>query len=199
MTLDVAGDTAAVLVEDDPGEAVTNVGGLGTQFLADHGWIGCCTDGFVIGTLEGAWQVDAQFTLLVGIPQWQATSADGSSIPLVPDLNRRARLSALSACDRDNDGVSNDVDFCPDNTELDESVPTSGALNPNHWALTDGDGVFDTVLKGKGKGPNRSYTIEDTAGCSCEQIIEIQGLGAGHSKHGCSISAMDDWLDFVNP
>ncbi len=58
---------------------------------------------------------------------------------------------------------------------------------------------FDTVLKGKGKGPNRSYTIETTAGCSCEQIIAEQGLGNGHSKHGCSNSAMDDWLDFVNP
>jgi hypothetical protein len=78
-------------------------------------------------------------------------------------------------------------------------VPTSGALNPNHWALTDDDGDFDTVIKGKGKGPNRSYTIEDTAGCSCEQIIEMQGLGEGHTTHGCSISAMDDWFMLVNP
>ncbi len=80
-----------------------------------------------------------------------------------------------------------------------EGVPTMGDLKPNHWALTvTGNGFdFDTVTKGK--GPNRSYTIEDTAGCSCEQIIEIQGLGDGHSKHGCSISAMDDWIDFVNP
>ena len=57
---------------------------------------------------------------------------------------------------------------------------------------------FDRVSKGK--GPNRSYTIEDTAGCSCEQIIAELGLGDGHSKHGCSISAMDDWIEFfVNP
>ena len=101
--------------------------------------------------------------------------------------------------DSDDDGVPDNDDFCPDDTAIPEGVPTSGALNPNHWALTDGDGIFDTVIKGKGKGPNRSYTIEDTAGCSCEQIIEIQGLGDGHSKHGCSISAMDDWIDFVNP
>jgi hypothetical protein len=99
--------------------------------------------------------------------------------------------------DTDGDGVLDDDDYCPDNTVIPEGVPTMGYLKPNHWALTDDDGIFDTVSKGK--GPNRSYTIEDTAGCSCEQIIEIQGLGDGHTKHGCSISAMDDWRDFVNP
>jgi len=36
------------------------------------------------------------------------------------------------------------------------------------------------------------------AGCSCEQIIDMQKLGDGHTKHGCSISAMDDWVDVVN-
>jgi hypothetical protein len=60
----------------------------------------------------------------------------------------------------------------------------------------DGDGAFDTVTP-KGKGPNRAYSVEDTAGCSCTQIIEAQGLGAGHVKFGCSISAMDDWVSLV--
>jgi hypothetical protein len=99
--------------------------------------------------------------------------------------------------DADGDGVPNDVDYCPE-TMIPEGVPTV-QLNPNHWALFDADVVFDTVIKGKGKGPNRSYYIEDTAGCSCEQIIEMQGLGGGHAKHGCSISAMDDWVELVNP
>ena len=107
------------------------------------------------------------------------------------------------ACDDDIDGdsIANNDDFCPDDTVVPEGVPTMGYLNPNHWALTvTGNSFnFDTVIKGKGKGPNHSYTIEDTAGCSCEQIIEIQGLGDGHTKHGCSISAMDDWIDFLNP
>ena len=100
--------------------------------------------------------------------------------------------------DADGDGVLDGADLCADTVIPD--VAASKGLNPNHWALTaDGNGFdFDTVLKGKGKGPNRSYTIEDTAGCSCEQIIAEQGLGDGHSKHGCSISAMDDWVDVVN-
>ena len=59
--------------------------------------------------------------------------------------------------------------------------------------------MFNTVTKGKGKGPDRSYTTTDTAGCSCEQIIAAQGLGIGHTYRGCSISAMDDWVELVNP
>jgi len=103
--------------------------------------------------------------------------------------------------DDDGDGVNNDADLCPDTgTPPEDGVPLMGELNPNHWALTNDDFVFDTVIKGKGKGPNRSYTIEDTAGCSCEQIIAELGLGDGHTQHGCSISAMDDWIEFfVNP
>lgn len=100
--------------------------------------------------------------------------------------------------DADGDGVLDVDDYCP-GTQIAESVPTTGYLNPNHWALTDEDTVFDTVTTGKGKGPNRSYTIEDTAGCSCEQIIDAQGLGEGQILHGCSIGTMDNWVELVNP
>jgi hypothetical protein len=41
------------------------------------------------------------------------------------------------------------------------------------------------------------YTIEDTAGCSCEQIVAAQGLGKGHLKHGCSFGVMNNWLAFL--
>jgi len=100
--------------------------------------------------------------------------------------------------DDDNDGVFDVLDNCP-GTVIPESVPTSGQLNPNHWALVDGDFDFDTVTKGKGKGPNRSYSTADTAGCSCEQIIEAQGLGNGLSKYGCTIDVMDAWVELVTP
>ena len=93
--------------------------------------------------------------------------------------------------DADEDGICGDADACPD-TVLPEGVPTV-ALGINRWADVDGDGVFNTVMP-KGKGPGRAYTIFDTAGCSCEQIIEAQDLGIGHVKFGCSISAMDDWV-----
>ena len=90
------------------------------------------------------------------------------------------------------------VDVCVD-TSIPESVPLTAKLNPNHWALTDDNFDFDTVAKGRGKGPGRSYTTADTAGCSCDQIIEAQGLGIGHTYHGCSIGVMDDWVELVTP
>jgi len=93
----------------------------------------------------------------------------------------------------DCDGVPDGFDFCP-GTVVPESVPTSGSLKPNHSALTDLSGVFTTAP------PNPQgvvYTIEDTAGCSCEQIVAAQGLGKGHLKHGCSFGVMNNWLAFL--
>jgi len=98
--------------------------------------------------------------------------------------------------DEDADGVPNDGDVCPA-TVIRENVPTN-SMGTNRFALTDEDGVFDTKAP-KGKGPKRHFDIGDTAGCSCEQIIEAQGLGNGHTKFGCSISAMDDWVELVTP
>ena len=92
--------------------------------------------------------------------------------------------------DVDNDGVNDDADVCPA-TALPESV--SNGLGTNRFALIDGDFEFDTVGS-KGKGPGRSYTTVDTAGCSCAQIVAAEGLGNGHSKFGCSIGVMDNWV-----
>ena len=124
----------------------------------------------------------------------QATFIGDGPLDLLADL-----AFVRGSQDSDSDGVHDPDDLCA-NTVVPEGVPTTGKLNPNHWALTKyGNGFdFDTVIKGKGKGPNRSYTIEDTAGCSCEQITEMHGLGDGHMKHGCNISAMDDWVEAVN-
>ena len=96
--------------------------------------------------------------------------------------------------DMDGDGVCGDIDLC-ESTVLPEDVPTV-TLGTNRWADVDGDGVFDTKAP-KGKGPKRSYTIAQTAGCSCSQIIAALDLGEGHKKFGCSISAMDEWTAFV--
>ena len=96
--------------------------------------------------------------------------------------------------DEDGDGVPNNLDYCPA-TVIPESVPTV-RLGTNRWALVDGDGYFDTTAP-NGKGPKRSYSAADTAGCSCEQIIDALGLGEGHQKFGCSSGAMDSWMSVV--
>ena len=102
--------------------------------------------------------------------------------------------------DDDNDGVDDDDDLCESTVIPEENVP-SVELGTNRWALTDAlDYLFDTIhpTKGKNNSPSkRSYSTTDTGGCSCEQIIEELDLGAGHSKFGCSNSAMDDWVDLV--
>lgn len=92
--------------------------------------------------------------------------------------------------DVDGDGVNDDADVCPA-TSIPET-PTRG-LGKNRFALTDGDFEFDTVSS-NGKGSGRGYSTVDTAGCSCTQIVAAEGLGDGHSKFGCSIGVMDNWV-----
>jgi hypothetical protein len=95
-----------------------------------------------------------------------------------------------SCLDADHDGVCFGADLCEE-TRFPESVPTV-SLGVNRWVLGPG-GVFVTAPS-IGKGPVRTYTLEATHGCSCEQIIWELGLGEGHTKFGCSISAMDEWV-----
>ena len=97
--------------------------------------------------------------------------------------------------DQDEDGVWDGVDMCPE-TVIPESVPTD-ELRVNRFALVDADGVFDTTTP-TGKGPEVSFDIFDTVGCSCEQIIEAQELGSGHQRFGCSLGEMKDWVEYVN-
>jgi putative metal-binding protein len=96
--------------------------------------------------------------------------------------------------DADDDGVCGGDDFCP-GTALPEGVPTQ-SLGVNRHADTDGDGIFNTV-RPNGNGNGKTYTVVDTGGCSCEQIIAALGLGQGHVKFGCSSGAMDEWVSYV--
>jgi hypothetical protein len=97
---------------------------------------------------------------------------------------------SFTACeDLDADGVCDDCDVCPD-TLLPETPPSVG-LGPNHFALIDDDTIFDTRLL-NGPVSASAYTLEDTHGCSCEQIVDICGVGQGHTKHGCSAGIIEN-------
>ncbi len=107
--------------------------------------------------------------------------------------------------DSDNDTISDNLDVCADTT-IPEASPSKG-LKPFHFALLDNDINFDSYIKGLGKtNANRNYrnsnnlafSLVDTKGCSCQQIVEQQGLGKGHLKHGCSFGVMKTWLNKVN-
>ena len=154
------------------------------------------------------------FTVDLQVP---SSAPVGSFLNVTSDLTANGLTLALPASDTlvveepavtdgDGDGVLDDLDVCP-GTVIPEGVPTV-RLGVNRFALVDDDGVFDTRSPGPRSivsaysnrpGPGASFTIEDTAGCSCEQIIEAQDLGAGHVKFGCSIGAMREWIDLVNP
>jgi len=103
-------------------------------------------------------------------------------------------LVLFLAKDSDGDGVTDDADYCP-GTVIPEAAPTV-ELRPNNFALTDDDRIFDTNDP-NGTGPQASFDIFDTAGCSCEQIVVEQGLGKGHLKFGCSLGEMEEWVEWV--
>jgi predicted extracellular nuclease len=113
-------------------------------------------------------------------------------------------LVLFVAGDSDGDGIADDVDVCP-STVIPESVPTE-RLGVNRFALVDDDGIFDSIQPGQRRAaglasgvPLNFFTVADTGGCSCEQIIEAQHLGKGHEKFGCSLGAMRNWVELVNP
>jgi len=100
--------------------------------------------------------------------------------------------------DADGDTVCGDVDLCAGSNSPELTVPTSSkGLGNNRWVL-GADGVFDQGNPGNGPFDAAPYngvvTASDTAGCSCEQIIDACGLGNGHTKFGCSNGVTWNWV-----
>jgi hypothetical protein len=155
----------------------------GSAQVLDHALTSMALDGSVHGFEYGRGNADAAEKLL-----------DDAATPL--RSSDHDGLVLFLTTDRDADGVADDADFCP-GTIIPEAVPTS-SLGVNRWALTDSDFAFDTAAPPDG-GPALDFTTENTAGCSCSQIIAAQGLGAGHSRFGCSIGEMKDWVELVTP
>jgi len=124
-----------------------------------------------------------------------------AAVDLINDVNTPLRSSdhdglvLFLAKDSDGDGVTDDADYCPA-TVIPEGAPTN-KLGTNRFALTDDNRIFDTKDP-KGVGPQASFDIFDTAGCSCEQIVVEQELGKGHMKFGCSLGVMRNWVDLVD-
>lgn len=104
----------------------------------------------------------------------------------------------IEPLDEDGDGIPDNEDFCPStaSSDLSTGVPSQG-LGVNRWADLDGDAVFDTVYP-QGQGPRLTFTLRNTAGCNCAQIIARLALGEGHTRFGCSISAMREWVAQVS-
>jgi len=102
----LGGDTANFLVQDDPGDKVYTDNG--TEFQVRQSWTEGFTDGYVIGSLDGNWTADVQFTdvtpiitgpTINGLTTWAAISSDGqggqTEIALTLVEDRRVRLSTV--------------------------------------------------------------------------------------------------------
>ena len=106
--------------------------------------------------------------------------------------------SADSDCgavvDADGDGVHDDVDKCL-GSAMPENVPTQ-SLRPNHYADLDGDAVLETNT-GSTDSPviEDGYSLVDTFGCTCEQVLFCKpGGNGGEYKFGCTSGTMDIWM-----
>jgi hypothetical protein len=126
-----------------------------------------------------------------GFVLFLAGDADGDGAG--DDVDNCLGLANPDQADADGDGFGDACDACAVGTVIPEGAPTV-KLQPNHYALVDGDTTFDTVAPGKGNGPGAVFTLDDTRGCSCEQIVAATGAGAGQLMHGCSLGTMEDWI-----
>jgi hypothetical protein len=101
----LGGDMATFLVQDDPGDSTYTENG--TEFEARQSWTEGFTDGYVIGSLDGNWTADVQFTdftvipgpTINGLTSWAALSSDGlggqTEIALTLAEDRRVRLNVV--------------------------------------------------------------------------------------------------------
>ncbi|MBL9147848.1 MAG: dockerin type I repeat-containing protein [Phycisphaerae bacterium] len=100
-------DGGAITVKDDPSAlepgAYTGRPG-GSVFTADHVWDSCCTDGYAISGLDCGGAAIVEFTdvdgssatpIIAGLTSWAVLGADGSTIPLALEVDRRVLLQHL--------------------------------------------------------------------------------------------------------
>lgn len=111
--------------------------------------------------------------------------------------------------DADGDTICGDVDLCSG------SAPDvlSNGLAPNHYAQLDTDTYLEKGTPGQGDPEDHGaecdatcthdsdtvYSMSDTWGCTCLQIVEAQQLGEGFKKHGCSPGVMQTWVSAHAP
>lgn len=104
-------------------------------------------------------------------------------------------LADLLNPDSDGDDVLDDADYCP-NTSIDNGDAFSDPWGVHRWHWDDS---WMQEPNKKGKGENKEFSMTDTHGCSCKQMLDelvAADLGefGGHYKFGCSSSILEDWI-----
>ena len=101
VSLSVAGDPdgGGELVNDDSSEFKPTPNGSTTTFAGKFKWDNCCTDGLMVGALDGnAWSLLFEFTenaAQVGSAGWTFADGAGGSAPLTLANDRAIRVSAV--------------------------------------------------------------------------------------------------------
>ncbi len=176
----------------------------GSSQTLDHALTSSHLDALVRGLEYGRGNADAARILLDdpttplrasdhdGLVLFLAGDGDGDGIG--DDLDNCPAVPNPDQADADGDGLADACDDrCP-GTEIPEAVPTR-TLKKNHWALVDGDGVFDTP---PGPHDDLIFTLGDTGGCSCEQILTATGAGNGQFFFGCTQGTLEGWISSLD-
>lgn len=103
---------------------------------------------------------------------------------------------SISDTDSDGDGVLDCDDLCPDSV-LDDV----NSLKNNHFQYDDASKTeFSTVKANlKGNGNQASFTISQTRGCTCTDIVATCDYGQGFLNFGCSKGVMELFTDPSGP
>jgi|GEM_PF-5788194 len=110
--------------------------------------------------------------------------------------------------DSDGDGIGDACELSICSVTGEDTAEDSGytRLGVNRWVLKwnaqEGEFLWETKNP-NGKGPRKEFTLEQTQGCSCEQILtwlhenypEEYGEMKGHWKFGCSISVIEEFIE----
>ena len=181
----------------------------GSAQAIDHALTSQAIAGLVQGVEYGRGNADAPLLLLDdATTPLRSADHDGLVVFLAADEDGDGTGDGADNClgtpnpdqaDADGDGLGDACDVCAIGTEMPEEVPTFFLL-PFHYALVDGDDVFDVRIPGRSRHGKHlpTYTLEDTAGCSCGQIIDELHLGPLPKWYGCNLLVMEYWKGRVH-
>lgn len=116
---------------------------------------------------------DVVAILSIDKPQSLGSCLAGSSSSADANQTSSASSSVDADADTDNDSIKNNDDLCPTGTTMPESVPTE-YMTFDRYALTSARSGNSTPIFRT--GPRKkvgSYTLKDTRGCSCSQILDV--------------------------
>jgi hypothetical protein len=128
-----------------------------------------------------------------------SSSAVSSSSSSAVSSSSSSSSSFAANVDSDNDGIMNSDDVCPFDSSFPETVPTE-QLTTGRYALTGqrGNPHNIPVYKIGPKNKVGGYSLADTKGCSCTQILDaIQGKGYNRfAEHPVLLRQMQNLFSF---